>query len=451
MRVTKKSNSTVAYLFGASNVAQAERRMRYLKEFSEWKDARTREIGEKVAVLKRENDALSRARSDKDVMLGRELKAQQKLTSQKKAQDEVVATLRSNQSALESHLAKKQQEVNQLGNQVAALIAEEQRRAEAARRAEEQRRAEEARIAEERRQAEEARRIEAERREAAARLAAQQEAARVAEEEARRAEEAARKAEEEARKAQARKDKEAAIAAEKKAEQERRKAKEKAEKARKEKEREEKERLAKEKAEKERAAREKAEKEQSRKRGKDKGKGKSGNTGKENGSSDYANARRRQPRGSGGASSGAASSSGSTSSADFASMRGSLPRPVSGSFRITSPFGRHTLPDLPDVTYDNPGIDAEVQAGATAQAVYGGTVSGVYMIPGFSTVVIVNHGDYYTVYGNIASSSVKVGDRVRQGQSVGQLTVDPDNPGHSEIHFEVWKGKEKMNPQNWIR
>ena len=92
-----------------------------------------------------------------------------------------------------------------------------------------------------------------------------------------------------------------------------------------------------------------------------------------------------------------------------------------------------------------------MQAGATAQAVYGGTVSGVYMIPGFSTVVIVNHGDYYTVYGNIASSSVKVGDRVRQGQSVGQLTVDPDNPGHSEIHFEVWKGKEKMNPQNWIR
>lgn len=132
-------------------------------------------------------------------------------------------------------------------------------------------------------------------------------------------------------------------------------------------------------------------------------------------------------------------------------MRGSLPRPVSGTFTVTSQFGKHALPDLPDVTYDNPGIDARVAAGASAQAVFGGTVSGVYMIPGFSTVVIVNHGDYYTVYGNLASASVKVGDRVKQGHALGNVATDPDNPGHSEIHFEVWKGKEKLNPQSWIR
>ena len=63
----------------------------------------------------------------------------------------------------------------------------------------------------------------------------------------------------------------------------------------------------------------------------------------------------------------------------------------------------------------------------------------------------MNHGEYYTVYGNIASASVKVGDRVKTGQSLGKLAVDPDNPGHSEIHFEVWKGKEKLNPASWLR
>ena len=157
---------------------------------------------------------------------------------------------------------------------------------------------------------------------------------------------------------------------------------------------------------------------------------------------DYASARKRRPRGEAAASS---------SAADFATMRGSLPRPVSGAFRITSQFGRHSLPDLPDVMYDNPGIDAEVSSGASALAVYAGTVSGVYMIPGFSTVVIVNHGDYYTVYGNLGSSAVKVGDRVKQGQTLGKVTTDPDNPGHSEIHFEVWKGKEKQNPAAWIK
>ena len=132
-------------------------------------------------------------------------------------------------------------------------------------------------------------------------------------------------------------------------------------------------------------------------------------------------------------------------------MRGSLPHPAAGEFHITSQFGKHALPDLPDVTYDNPGIDARVAAGTQALAVHAGTVSGVYMIPGFSTVVIVNHGDYYTVYGNIASAAVKIGDRVKSGQALGKLTIDPDNPGHSEIHFEVWKGREKLNPQSWIR
>lgn len=135
----------------------------------------------------------------------------------------------------------------------------------------------------------------------------------------------------------------------------------------------------------------------------------------------------------------------------FASMRGSLPLPVDGGFRITNRFGKHALPDLPDVMYDNPGIDAETAAGAKAKAVYGGNVSGVYMIPGFSTVVIVNHGSYYTVYGNIASASVKVGDNVKQGQPLGALAADEENPGHSQIHFEVWHNREKLNPEIWLR
>lgn len=457
MRVTRKNNSTVAYLFGAKDLAQAERRMRYLKEFSEWKDARTRDIDSKVAVLKKENDALQRAKSDKDVMLGRELKAQQKLTSQKKEQDAVVAKLRGNQSALQDHLARKQSEVNRLGNQVAALIAEEQRKAEAARRAEEARLAEQRRAEEEARQAEEARReaerkAEAERREARELAKAEKEAERQAAARLAAQEEAARKAEEEARRAKERKDKEAARAAAKKAERERRKA----EQARKEKEKAEQIR-------KEAEQREAREREEARKKAeKSKGKGKKTVKGKKNveksaapkggvAGKDYASARQRRPRSEGAVSAASSASAAAAASADFASMRGSLPRPVSGAFRVTSPFGRHALPDLPDVIYDNPGIDAEVSPGAMAQAVFGGTVSGVYMIPGFSTVVIVNHGEYYTVYGNLAGSAVKVGDRVKQGQTLGKITSDPDNPGHSEIHFEVWKGKQKMNPQSWIR
>lgn len=182
---------------------------------------------------------------------------------------------------------------------------------------------------------------------------------------------------------------------------------------------------------------------------------------KQKGKQDYAEARKRKPRSSKPSESEApaspdvnknASAKASASQAgNFAAMRGSLPRPVSGAFRVTSQFGRHSLPELPDVMYDNPGIDAETSAGASAQAVYGGKVSGVYVIPGFSTVIIINHGNYYTVYGNISSPAVKVGDVVKQGQALGRLAPDEEDPTHSSIHFEVWKNRDKLNPLDWIR
>lgn len=397
MRISKKGNSTLAYLFSSENFAQAERRMRYMKEFSEWKDAKTKEIGSKVDLLRKENEQLKAAKADKDVILGRELKAQQRLASQKKSQDAVVENLKANGEALNAHLARKQAEVNQLRNQVAAVIAEEQRKAEEARKAEERRLAEEARKAEERRLAEEARR------------------------------------DEEARKEEERlKEEQSKTIAENKRDDSRKKGDQR--------------------------------KSGDTQKKNDKISGKKKEAGKDDQKGNYASARKRKSRDGGrsGADNREASNSGkakpsessrknSVRGEDFASFRGNLPRPVAGSWRVVSQFGRHSLPDLPDVTYDNPGIDAEVAKGASAQSVFGGTVSGVYMLPGFSTVVIVNHGEYYTVYGNIAAASVKVGDRVTQGQSVGKLTVDPDNPGHSEIHFEVWKGREKQNPSSWIR
>lgn len=182
---------------------------------------------------------------------------------------------------------------------------------------------------------------------------------------------------------------------------------------------------------------------------------------KQKGKQDYAEARKRKPRSSKPSESEAsaspdvnknASAKASASQAgNFAAMRGSLPRPVSGAFRVTSQFGRHSLPELPDVMYDNPGIDAETSAGASAQAVYSGKVSGVYVIPGFSTVIIINHGNYYTAYGNISSPAVKVGDVVKQGQALGRLAPDEEDPTHSSIHFEVWKNRDKLNPLDWIR
>lgn len=103
------------------------------------------------------------------------------------------------------------------------------------------------------------------------------------------------------------------------------------------------------------------------------------------------------------------------------------------------------------IIYDNTGIDVEVGHGAHATAVYAGTVAAIYQAAGFSNVVLVKHGDYYTVYANLSSVAVHSGQKVKQGTVIGTVAPDPDNASHGLFHFEVWKQRTRLNPSEWIR
>ncbi|WP_301342230.1 murein hydrolase activator EnvC, partial [uncultured Muribaculum sp.] len=103
----------------------------------------------------------------------------------------------------------------------------------------------------------------------------------------------------------------------------------------------------------------------------------------------------------------------------FESNKGRLLFPVNGKYKIVRPFGRHKHPDLPHVTTDNGGIDIEVPAGGTARAVFDGTVSEVFRLPGYNTIVMVRHGKYLTIYANLSNINVKKGDALKQGQTIG--------------------------------
>jgi len=133
---------------------------------------------------------------------------------------------------------------------------------------------------------------------------------------------------------------------------------------------------------------------------------------------------------------------------NFASNRGKLPYPISGNYTISTRFGKHQHSKF--VTTSSSGIDIRSQAGADAKAVFNGEVTYVAAIPGYNTCIIVRHGGYYTFYGNIQSMYVKQGDKVKTGQSLGKLYADPDT-GYSELHFQLWQGTNKLNPETWLR
>jgi len=138
-----------------------------------------------------------------------------------------------------------------------------------------------------------------------------------------------------------------------------------------------------------------------------------------------------------------------TLSNNFASNKGKLPYPISGNYTITTRFGTHQHSKW-NVTTSSSGIDIRSQAGADAKAVFNGEVTYVAAIPGYNTCIIVRHGNYYSFYGNIQSIYIKQGDTVKTGQSLGKVYTDPDT-GYSQIHFQLWQGTNKMNPEPWLR
>ncbi len=135
-------------------------------------------------------------------------------------------------------------------------------------------------------------------------------------------------------------------------------------------------------------------------------------------------------------------------SADFLGNKGKFPWPVERGF-IVQRFGRHPHPVLKNVFTQNNGVNIKTDNAAQVRAVFAGEVAGVINVPGGNLGVLVKHGEYFTVYYNLRSVTVKRGDKISTKQVVGVVATDAAE-GVTEVHFEVWKGTTKLDPEDWL-
>lgn len=136
-----------------------------------------------------------------------------------------------------------------------------------------------------------------------------------------------------------------------------------------------------------------------------------------------------------------------TLNSSFINNKGKLPWPVAKGAKV-SDFGNYPHPDVPSVQIENHGIDIMVEAGTSARAVFEGVVTSVMNIMG-TTVVMIRHGEYLTVYQNLSSTSVKKGDKVSTKQTIGTVAKSQTSNTH-ELHFEIWKNDHYVNPNEWL-
>lgn len=135
-------------------------------------------------------------------------------------------------------------------------------------------------------------------------------------------------------------------------------------------------------------------------------------------------------------------------SSSFSANYGKLPWPCDRGI-ISESFGEHAHPLLKNVKVKNNGVDIMTERGASVRSVFSGKVSKVMSFQQLNNVVIIRHGEYLTVYANMASVSVREGEEVKARQVIGVI-ADPADEQRPELHFELWKGKTILNPENWL-
>ncbi len=135
-------------------------------------------------------------------------------------------------------------------------------------------------------------------------------------------------------------------------------------------------------------------------------------------------------------------------SSSFSGNKGKLPWPVEQG-TISESFGEHPHKELKGIMVKNNGIDIATTNGAGARSIFEGTVSGVISIPGAGKAVIIRHGEFLTVYSNLDNVSVHTGEKVTTKQRIGSVGKDSDS-GKGEIHLEIWRNSDKLDPAGWI-
>ncbi len=393
---TKGVQNKVTFILSSKNMGEALNRIEYLKRYSEYQNKKAAEISNKANEIKKNIALKKQSMSEKDNLLIAQKKDLATIEIERQQKQDLLNEFKKNEAKLTAELKQKQAQSKDLEKQIRNIIAEEIRIAKAKEEAERKAEAERKRLAEIAAKKEKER-IEAENR---ARLAEAEAERKRAENEAKKANElAAKKAEEERKLAETNK------AIEKK---------EAAEKA------------SRDAAERSKAANEKLAAAKANEAAINK---------KNDDAKDEAEKKVMKSYGVG-----------STVGSNFADNKGHITFPVEKG-TVTHRFGRQPHPVFKNIVEDNIGIKIAVSPGTRARCVFPGVVSSIQSINGSRTVV-VKHGNYFTVYSNLASTLVKANQQVSAGTIIGEIGSDFDES--ITLDFQIWNGTNPVDPLGWV-
>lgn len=134
---------------------------------------------------------------------------------------------------------------------------------------------------------------------------------------------------------------------------------------------------------------------------------------------------------------------------DFEGMKNRLPWPVNNGY-ISEGFGTHQHPTLKAVRTTNNGVNISCKKQTQVKCVFKGKVKAIFEVPGMEKIILVKHGEYFTVYAKLQDVQVKIGQEINAGDILATVFTN-DFEQKTELHFEIFKSKQALNPEAWLR
>ena len=133
---------------------------------------------------------------------------------------------------------------------------------------------------------------------------------------------------------------------------------------------------------------------------------------------------------------------------NFKANKGKLPWPVEKGY-VSLGYGDQAHPVYKSLVVHNSGVEITTDQGSSARAVFGGEVVSVMVFSPVNKAVMIQHGDYFTVYQNLSSVRVSKGDKVSIKESLGTIRTNGDS-GKTVLKFTISQNTTYNNPSGWL-
>ena len=133
---------------------------------------------------------------------------------------------------------------------------------------------------------------------------------------------------------------------------------------------------------------------------------------------------------------------------NFISNKGKLPWPVQKGY-VSLKYGKQPHPVVKTATIQSNGIRIITASSQKARTIFNGTVYRIISSKNGSKTILIQHGNFFTVYKNLSTIYVNKGDKVFTKQEIG-LIMTNKNSGQTILSFSLFKDNKTENPLFWI-